>query len=254
MVIRNIRKEGNIGFARNLLYWLKNATLYYRNRITDRILHRDLYQLVGNVTFKTEVKTLSPVSSDSGNQIYSAQIRHEILTLLNIVRKMKPKYVLEIGTEDGGNLFLFSKIASEEALLISIDLPEGRFGGGYPECKIPVYKSFASPNQRIDLIREDSHDIDTLRKVKAILGSNKLDFLFIDGDHTYPGVRKDFEMYSALVREGGMIAFHDIVPGLPELVGEVPKFWQEVKNKYVHEEIVQNWSQGGYGIGLIKRY
>jgi len=91
--------------------------------------------------------------------------------------------------------------------------------------------------QRIDLIREDSHDIDTLRKVKAILGSNKLDFLFIDGDHTYQGVRKDFEMYSALVREGGMIAFHDIVPGLPQSVGGVPKFWKEIKNNYAHKEI-----------------
>ena len=240
--IRILRKEGIIGFARNFLYWLKNATLYYLNRITDLSLHHDLDELVSSVFY------------DSRNQLIIAQVKHEILMLLSSVRKMKPKYVLEIGTAGGGTLFLFSRIASEDAIIISIDLPEGVFGGGYPECKIPVYESFASQSQRIYLIREDSHDTDTLRKVEAILGSNKLDFLFIDGDHTYPGVRKDFEMYSAYVREGGMIAFHDIVPGLPEMVGGVPKFWKEIKNKYVHKEIVENWTQGGYGIGLIKRY
>jgi hypothetical protein len=33
--------------------------------------------------------------------------------------------------------------------------------------------------------------------------------LFIDGDHRYEGVRRDFEMYSPLVGAGGLIAFHD---------------------------------------------
>lgn len=192
--------------------------------------------------------------SDCGNLIKIFQIRHEILELLRILHKTKPKYILEIGTAGGGTLFLFSRIASEDAIIISIDLPGGRFGGGYPKWRIPVYKSFAIQNQRIYLIRGDSNDTATLQKVKAILGSNKLDFLFIDGNHTYPAVKKDFEMYSPLVREGGMIAFHDIVPGPHEKVGGVPKFWKEIENEYVHKEIVEDWTQGGHGIGLIKRY
>jgi predicted O-methyltransferase YrrM len=43
-----------------------------------------------------------------------------------------------------------------------------------------------------------------------VLNEQNLDFLFIDGDHTYKGVKEDFEMYSPLVRKGGVIAFHDI--------------------------------------------
>jgi len=46
--------------------------------------------------------------------------------------------------------------------------------------------------------------------VRGILGSRKLDFLFIDGDHSYEGVRRDFEMYSPLVREGGIICMQCI--------------------------------------------
>jgi len=34
-----------------------------------------------------------------------------------------------------------------------------------------------------------------LKKIKAILRDKKVDFLFIDADHSYEGVKKDFEMY-----------------------------------------------------------
>ncbi|MEM1858754.1 MAG: class I SAM-dependent methyltransferase, partial [Desulfurococcaceae archaeon] len=158
---------------------------------------------------------------------------------------------LEIGTANGGTLFLFCQIAELDATIISIDLPGGPFGGGYPEWRVPLYKSFAKERQRVHLIRADSHDPKTLGIVKRILGDRKLDFLFIDGDHTYEGVKRDFEMYSPLVRKGGIIAFHDIVPGPSENVGGVPMFWSEIKRSFTYNEIVKDWRQGGYGIGVI---
>ncbi|MGC9069641.1 MAG: hypothetical protein ACP5IZ_11840 [Thermoprotei archaeon] len=48
-----------------------------------------------------------------------------------------------------------------------------------------------------------------------------------------------------------IIAFHDIVPSPLEYVGGVPRFWNEIKNKFDHIEIVRDWKQGGYGIGII---
>jgi len=94
------------------------------------------------------------------------------------------------------------------------------------------------------LIRGDSHDSRTLERVKKILGGEELDFLFIDGDHTYEGVRRDFEMYSPLVRRGGVVAFHDVVPGSPEYVGGVPRFWNEIKSKYNYLEVVKRLEPG----------
>jgi len=109
------------------------------------------------------------------------------------------------------------------------------------------------------LIQGDSHSIETLRKIEGILRNNRVDFLFIDGDHSYEGVKKDFEMYSPLVRKGGIIAFHDIIPdyytkyGIKTYSwsGEVHKFWNEVKEKYEHLEIVKDRSQDGAGIGVL---
>ena len=180
------------------------------------------------------------------------QVREEVAALLEILRSLRPRACLEIGTARGGTLFLFAQVASPDAVLISVDLPGGPFGGGYPAWKIPLYKSFARyETQKIYLLRRDSHDPKTLEMVRKILGNGKLDFLFIDGDHSYEGVKRDFEMYSPLVRKGGIIAFHDIVPGPSENVGGIPEFWNYMKNRHRHLEIVKNWNQGGYGIGVI---
>jgi len=37
----------------------------------------------------------------------------------------------------------------------------------------------------------------------------KIDFLFIDGDHSYEGVKLDFDLYSTLLTENGIIMLHD---------------------------------------------
>lgn len=179
------------------------------------------------------------------------QIESEITILLELMRELRPRVVLEIGTASGGTLFLLTRVAQPDAILISIDLPGGAFGGGYSRLRVPMYKAFAKEGQRIYLIRANSHDLATLEKVRLILDDRKVDFLFIDGDHDYEGVKMDFEMYAPLVREKGIVAFHDIVPGSPDKVGGVPRFWKEIKTSYESQEIVEDWKQGGYGIGLI---
>ncbi|MGC8717706.1 MAG: class I SAM-dependent methyltransferase [bacterium] len=178
------------------------------------------------------------------------QEKEEIFKMAEIVRKVNPKCFLEIGTAMGGTLFLFSHLSSEDAIIISIDLPRGRYGGGYSRWRIPLYMSFSSKRQKIYLIRADSHSHNTLNTVKDILKGQNIDFIFIDGDHSYDGVKRDFEIYSSLVNRG-IIAFHDIVPGKPELVGEVNRFWNEVKVNYPYEEIVKSWHQDSCGIGVL---
>jgi len=190
-----------------------------------------------------------------GRKVYidirPAQIYEEILELAELVVKLKPRRVLEIGTYNGGTLYTWCQLALEDAEIISIDLPGGLFGGGYPKWRAVLYQHFRKPRQKLHLVRGDSHDPNILEEVEKILGGEKLDFLFIDGDHSYEGVKKDFEMYSPLVRSGGIVAFHDIVPRPPENVGGVPRFWSEVKSRFKHIEIVKDWHQGGYGIGVL---
>ncbi|MCH6575539.1 MAG: class I SAM-dependent methyltransferase [Bacteroidetes bacterium] len=180
------------------------------------------------------------------------QNKDELITLLKILSQKKPKKILEIGTAGGGTLFLLSKIASENATIISIDLPGGPFGGElYPDWKIPIFECFKEKSQKIHLLRCNSHLPSSIEKIKKIIGDEKLDFLFIDGDHTYEGVKQDFENYSKLVKLGGIIAFHDINTGPEELVGGVPKFWNEISSKFFVSELKDEKKFHSYGIGIL---
>ena len=184
-------------------------------------------------------------------KIKPAQVKYEITKLLEILKEFKPKTILEIGTARGGTLFLLTRIADPKANILSVDLPGGAFGGGYTEWKIPLYQSFAQHEQQIKLVRTDSHSPKTFKLVKNILANNMVDFLFIDGDHTYEGVKRDFNMYSKLVKKGGIIAFHDIVK-VPLTSGcRVYKFWDEIKSGYEYIEIIEDIKQEWAGIGLI---
>lgn len=180
------------------------------------------------------------------------QVRSELEALLELVRAESPRTVLEIGTALGGTLFGFARVAAPDALLVTVDLPEGRFGGGYHPARGHLYRSFARGGQRIRLVVGDSHQPRTLERVQELLASRPVDFLFVDGDHAVEGVRADYELYGPLVRPGGLIAFHDIVPGDEELVGGVPDFWRGFKESRDVSELVESWEQGAYGIGVVR--
>ncbi len=179
------------------------------------------------------------------------QVKEEIVQLLSVLKKQEIRRFMEIGTASGGTLFLFCNVVKDDALGISMDLPPGKLGGGYPMHRISLYREFARGSQKLHFLKEDSHDSAAVGKVNIILGNEKLDYLFIDGDHSYEGVRKDFEMYSSFVRKGGVIAFHDIAVHPAETGCEVNRFWGEMKKSYKYQEIINDRNQGGYGIGVL---
>lgn len=183
--------------------------------------------------------------------IHPSQIKSEILALMALVEKRRPQIMVEIGTATGGTLFFWSQILPKNSELISLDLPFGKFGGGYLSTRAKFYKSFAQEQQTIRLISGDSHQPATLQKLQTLLNGRLLDFLFIDGDHTYEGAKADFTTYQKLVRPGGIIALHDIVRNRFDPAAQVYKFWAEIKNNYRHEEFIDKADQDGYGIGLI---
>ena len=183
--------------------------------------------------------------------INPTQHKSEILQLLMLLKTKQPSALLEIGTANGGTLFLFTHVASDNAQIISVDLPGGIHGGGYPFWKIPLYKSFPMRGQTMSLVRANSHHENTLETVRDLLRRERVDFLFIDGDHTYEGVTRDFQMYRQIVKPGGIIAFHDIVPHRKEMRTEVDKLWSELKTQYRYDEFVETATQEKYGIGVI---
>ena len=200
----------------------------------------------------TEAGAEGLVGFISRNHFFPANQQVEELTALGkILAAHRPERALEIGTAGGGTLLFLTRLASSRAMIISIDLPGGKFGGGYNEKRAWFYQRFARASQQLLLLRGDSHSGRTLDRVNAALKGKQLDYLFIDGDHSYAGVKSDFEMYGAIVRRGGLVALHDIVGGRTESVGGVPRFWDEIKSKFRHAELIKDPKQGGWGIGVL---
>lgn len=176
------------------------------------------------------------------------QHRSELLELARLVAELRPKTVVEIGTFRGGTLFIFARLAAPDATIVSLDLPASAMGRVYRAAQVPLFHRFTHHRQHLYLLREDSHRLETLIHVTSALGGKPLDFLFIDGDHTYESVRTDFERFAPLVRTGGLIAFHDIAMGPPS---GVARFWQELEGRYPRREIVHDTQVRPMGIGVL---
>jgi cephalosporin hydroxylase len=188
--------------------------------------------------------------------IAPVQVRSELASLLAILGTLKPATVVEIGTDSGGTFFIWACTARADALLVSVDRAWGGFGGAHRRCRRKLFPSFAVDSQKIELIYGDSHDPATLRRVRALLDDRSIDFLFLDGDHSYAGVKSDWEMYRPLVRPGGLVALHDIALGRDEAIGEVPRFWAELTQSLdaagtAYVELIERADQGWGGIGAV---
>lgn len=178
-------------------------------------------------------------------RVDSVQKRDEILALATAVKAIKPRTILEIGTCNGGTLFIWSNLASD--CVITCDLNKTKI-------REELYQSFPPEDSdcTVTSLAGDSHDENFLERVKATLAGREVDFLFIDGDHTEEGVKSDYYMYSPLVRKGGIIAFHDILEKQPTPNNQVYYFWKEIKQSTDTEEFVKDYDQTGFGIGIIR--
>ncbi len=183
-------------------------------------------------------------------ELKPSQMVEEVSALLRLLERDPPRTVVEIGTGWGGTLFLLSRAAAPDALLISVDLPPSE--GGYPRWRERLYREFRHGRQELALIRGNSTRDAARRMVVEELDGRMIDFLFIDGDHSYAAVKRDFELYSSLVRPEGLIALHDIVEGDEGLVGDVPRFWKEIEHVHAAQTLIRDPAQGGYGIGLLR--
>jgi cephalosporin hydroxylase len=166
------------------------------------------------------------------------------LALAKAVAALEPRTILEIGTARGGTLMIWSSLASEK--VISCDLV-------HREPQKALLASLPPPNShcRVKLLTGNSHAAEFKQRVAAELRGQKVDFLFIDGDHTVDGVKADYEDYREFVRPGGLIAFHDIVEKQPFETNQVHQFWQQIRKDAGTEEFISDPDQCGFGIGVI---
>lgn len=79
----------------------------------------------------------------------------------------------------------------------------------------------------------NSSDLKTVSKLRKFLKNREIDLLFIDGSHSYEGVKTDYELYGVLTKH--LIAFHDVHSVLEDRALGVNRYWNEIvrRNQYM---------------------
>lgn len=193
---------------------------------------KDLLILRNDYLLKDEIKTMFPPV-----EIGSITLVDQIVLLL-LEKLIKPRVILEVGTYLGYTAKLF--LNNSEASVISIDLPgedvniNSRFelndilqeGDSNDEFlrinqaingEIYLKEITNEQNERLNLVKSDSTAISFLDKFGI------LDYVFIDGGHSYEIIKSDTLNARAAVKNG-VIIWHDFNSNIHS---DVTKFLKE---------------------------
>lgn len=172
------------------------------------------------------------------------QIPEEFAKLLLFLKKLKNKSYLELGIGHGGSFFLTSLFQLNLETCHAVDNCE--YQKNIPQFKnqhisIKNKIKYLSQIKQIDNINFFNNTTDNFFK----LNNTTYDIIFIDADHSYKGVKKDFENSIKILNENGYIIFHDIA----NVSVGVKKLWDELDNSKKIKEFIYS---SNCGIGIYK--
>ena len=184
------------------------------------------------------------------------QVRSELADAVAFVGAQRPRTVLEIGTANGGTFYAWCRGIDSVERAISVNLPR--------DLTPPAFLDRALPGVETHFVRGDSHTDAAYEAVVRRLDGDTVDLLFIDGDHTFEGVREDFERYAPLLSEDGLVAFHDIVTIERDTWNQVDEFWATLADDEGAVEFrataydphdpmtISGTTVTGYGFGILR--
>lgn len=196
--------------------------------------------LFSNRTIKKFIKTYArednwhQLDAESGNLGYG-WIHYAL------IRNLKPKKVLCIGSKYGYIPAIcavackdnkFGKVDFVDAAMDMNDVNKvaGNHWGGvgfWKRCNPKKYFGKFGLQEFLNLYVTTTKDFANKHPKK------KYDYIHIDGDHSYKGVKLDFDLFWTKLNKGGFMAFHDIAS--PDKDGNIygtRDFWAELKKKY----------------------
>jgi hypothetical protein len=141
----------------------------------------------------------------------------EFLCLVMMVRRARARAIFEFGTYKGVSISQLALNVPADALICTLDLPEGQSGSALP-ISIQKDVSIAFESGKGALVPEDLRSrIQFIRQDSALFDpapyEGKMDFVFVDGAHNTEYVRNDSEKGWRMLRRGGIIAWHDFAVG-----------------------------------------
>lgn len=190
------------------------------------------------------------------------QRRSEIIMLWELYQRAKPNVVVEIGTAQGGTFAGWCVLGQPDATIISIDRDCNDCRPRYGEPVHPDIatgeggaKALGRHNQKIIPITGWSHDPNTFSQLMDALDGKMIDWMFHDASHKMEMTVNDFKIYWPLIADGGVMAFHDIMPSTHIDVTKSIE-WERIKREEEYSacyEFRGSRHDDSMGIGVIIR-
>ena len=158
--------------------------------------------------------------------------------LYALIRLLEPKNVIEIGSYVGASSICMAQALAHNArsgLLHCVDLEEAHV------TLTGDHLAEASLSAQARLYHGSSQDPEIIHSLP------RSELIFIDGDHTYEGARKDFDTYEALLGDDGIIVFHDTIK-----IMALQRLMMEIAQDPRYDTISIATSDGD-GLTLIRR-
>ena len=167
------------------------------------------------------------------------QIPEEYVEYLTFLRNKNFNSYMNVGIGNCGSFM--TEVYIQEGLKRAVAVDNTSYG---------QFTNMERINERFQWIRDntelilDFYNMDSIDYYKN--NNEKFDIIFIDGDHSYEGVKLDYENCLPILNDGGYIVLHDINSGgCPGVV----RLWNEIKNENSLEFIKSN----SCGIGIWKK-
>jgi hypothetical protein len=125
----------------------------------------------------------------------------------------KGSHVVEIGCWKGKSTYCLARGLRPGSRVITID----PFDASGEADSMEIYQERKGATPLYDQFRQRMRELRVLPKIRPWPGVSaqfvgripRIDFLFVDGDHSVEGCRFDFTHYTPYIRRGGYLAFHD---------------------------------------------
>jgi predicted O-methyltransferase YrrM len=124
----------------------------------------------------------------------------EAAALYKVVKSIPNAQGIEIGRFNGGSTVLLASAVGPNGSLLSID------SAPQDDRALEVFLKQANLFEGIELVVADAG---------AFEHDDQVDFVFIDGDHSYEGAKRDHNKWGSKVRPGGFIIHHDMGKARP---------------------------------------
>ena len=172
----------------------------------------------------------------------------------SLIKIIKPRRILVIGSKYGFIPAIMALACKEnnrgkvDFVDAGLDKNEPQAWGGVGFWKKVDYKKHFSI---LNLQKNIKFYLMTSKEFSKKYIDRKWEYIYIDGDHSYEGVKQDFDLFWPQLNKGGIMGFHDIcIDKLDGSIYGVKRLWQELKKQKKYNMIEFS---GDCGLGIIQK-